>query len=369
MTAQAALARQVLLNALVTAQRAAAKRSTLPALGYLLLEADQERQVLRAAGTDLEMALRVEVQATVEGDWQALVPPAFVDWVRALPNGVVTVHPRERGGVLARSGASEGEFAGPPVEEFPVLRMEVPAEAVRLTAEEVKTIARAVGVAAADRDEAQARPVLGTVYLHEREGRLVAAASDGYRLAVWRPESEAPAGLEVLMPLRILKEAAHLGGDVRFGVDEQKRVVMEIGGWAQLSGLTVDGQYPNFWQILPQQGFKLRVEVDRRGMAAALRQVAVFALESPVVQMEVGANQVTLKKQGVEVGQGTAVVPARVSGLQEERFQIAANVEMLMDGVDAWDEERLVMQFNHPLGPFQLWEGAYLYLQMPMSLP
>src|ERR671920_2320712 len=106
----------------------------------------------------------------------------------------------------------------------------------------------------ASRDET--RPVLTGILVSASGDELRMVATDSYRLSVkeTRLESALEAGFEANVPARALEELGRLVRDdveqIRIGV-RSNQVVFEVGGVA-LSSRLIDGQFPNYRQLLPE---------------------------------------------------------------------------------------------------------------------
>ena len=195
--------RDVLLDALATAARAAATRGgALPALSGVRLEVKGD--VLHLAGSDLD--LTVQVQAAVSGidDGVCVIPARLgTDIVRALEPGAVTFA-LEGGEAQISAGRSQFTVRVLPAEEF--LRLPEPTgDAVTLDAAALAAALNQV-VRAASKDDA--RPILAGVLMTAEPAGLRLVATDSYRLAMRDlPGTTLMAeGQHVLVPARALGE-------------------------------------------------------------------------------------------------------------------------------------------------------------------
>jgi len=200
-----------LADILAVAGRGVSTRTSVHVLTGILLRAEGDR--LAVAATDMELSLRLELDATVEEEGAVVVPGRLlVDIARLLPPGEVTLEYRPEEGVARLTcGPATYSLHTFAVEDFPRLpelegenRFSVDRQAF------LETIAK-VG-RSASRDES--RPVLTGVLVRFEGGTLVMAATDSYRLSV--KETDLPTGpgreLEAIVPARALQELARLGG-------------------------------------------------------------------------------------------------------------------------------------------------------------
>jgi len=356
--------RGALLDAWQTVYAAVSRRATLPVLAGVMVEADKKAQMLRLTATDLAVALRVEVQASVEEEFAAVLPAwEFLHWLKALPEGAVTLT-AEDGRVRAACCASTGRFATWAAEEFPPIAWALPETQVHVPGDFLKRAARDVAMAAA-RDIG--RPVLEGVVFHCGDDGMSAAASDSYRLAVLRAEVEASEDFAAIIPAEALRKAAPLvaADEVTLGLDEQW-VVLALGGGVMMMTQLIEGQYPPYEQIVPQ-GFASTVRAPRQALARALREMEVFAAMSSRVGARWTATGIQLEAASKALGRGETVVSASLEG---EPLEIAFNIHYLQAAVDAVRGDEVTLRGNAPTAPVMVQgvdDKEYFGIIMPMS--
>ena len=207
-----------------------------------------------ARATDGELAITVELDAQVEGEGQLLLPGRLLaDVARALPQGTVTIAERpEQHDVELTAGTANFHLRLLDAEDFPRLpdlgdeSITMPAAAL---AETVDRVARA-----ASRDEV--RPILTGIMVSVEESTLTMVATDSYRLSVKRTELESGIGspFEANVPARAMRELARVvsqNGTETVNVALPGNQVVFVAGNVQLSSRLIEGQFPNYRQLLP----------------------------------------------------------------------------------------------------------------------
>src|SRR5437867_465071 len=110
------------------------------------------------------------------------------------------------------------------------------------------------------------RPVLTGVLMRFERGKLVMAATDSYRLSVKETPLEGSLPeLEAIVPARALGELARIaqaGDAIELGVHENQVVFGTGDAW--LTTRRIDGQFPNYKQLVPET-FDYDVSVPRDG--------------------------------------------------------------------------------------------------------
>jgi DNA polymerase-3 subunit beta len=320
---------------------------------------------LELAATDMELSLRTTIDARVEGDGALVVPGRLlVDVARLLPADEVELAYRPAdGAVSVRSGSYSSRLNVYAAEDFPRL----PAVDVQLqeieTASLLETIDRVAR--AASRDES--RPVLTGILVRFEGSTLVMAATDSYRLSVKETALAQPGpDLEAIIPARALGELARIaaGSDtVRLGMNEN-HVIFGVGDvW--LTTRRIDGQFPNYKQLLPET-FEVELELPRGELLDVVRRAAVMAQRNTPLRLRFTEGELTVAAQSQDVGETTESLPAGYTG---EPLEIGFNADFLREGLESVSEDTVHLRLINPLRPGLVTEGdTFWYLIMPIRL-
>src|SRR4029079_1553512 len=130
----------------------------------------------------------------------------------------------------------------------------------------------------------EARPILTGVLARFEGDQLTLAAADNYRIAVKTvPILAAVPETSVVIPARALNELARVLADVDDPVDVvlasgRNQVLFHLDGIDLVSRL-IDGQFPNYQQVMPQT-HATRAILEREELLRAVRPAALIAHES-----------------------------------------------------------------------------------------
>jgi len=357
--------RDALSEALQTVQRGVASRPGIPALTGVLMDAGQEGQ-LTLSTTDLEVAARqtIEVQVTEAG--VALVPARLLgDTVKSLSNAPVEFE-TDQSQARIRCAAYEGTLRLLPAEDFPA--MQEP-DGVAITAV-AGAFAEAVTQAARAASRDEARPVLTGVLIEVSREGVVFAATDSYRLAVRDLVATADGETKAIVPERALTEAGRAAA-----ADEKNTMQIHVGesqvsfkiGQLTLTSRLIEGEFPNYRQLLPDQ-HESRLTISRQQLLDAVRRVGLLARDATPVRIEFNALGVKLSSSSPDLGQAVETVEARYEG---EDLTVAFNPQYLADGLTAAVGESVRLDVRDGLKPGVVrGEGdEFTYLVMPVRLP
>ncbi len=356
--------RDELVARLGVVSRAVSTRGTVQVLSGILLSADGDG--LSLAATDMELSLRTTLEAEVEGDGAVVIPgKLFADLARLLPENEVTIEYRPDEGVAQiASGSASYRLNTYAAEDFPRL----PPLDAQLHAIDKEALLETVDRVARSASRDESRPVLTGILVRFEAGKLVMVATDSYRLSVKETELDAAAPeLEAIIPARALQELARLGagGDaVELGVHENHVVFGTGDAW--LTTRRIDGQFPNYRQLMPES-FDIELTISRSELYDVVRRIAVLAQRNSPLRLRFTEGELTVSAQTQDVGEAKESLPVAYSG---EEFLIGFNAEFLRDGVDSIKGDDVLLKLINPLRPALLVDpaGDFTYLIMPIRL-
>jgi len=359
------VAKDELAGKLATVARGVSTRTTVLVLGGIQLRVEGGR--LHLSATDMEVSLRASLEAQVADEGLVVVPGRLLlDIARSLPDGEVTIeHRPEEAVVVVSAGSAVYRLHTYSAEDFPRLPDvdSVPLHAVDRDAL-VETVSR-VG-RSASRDES--RPVLTGILVKFEPGKMVMAATDGYRLAVKETPVEGTLPeLEAIIPARALQELTRIAGgadEVQLGVQENHVVFGADGTW--LTTRRIDGQFPNYRQLLPEQ-FEHELLLPRDEALEVVRRVSLMAQRNSPLRLRFAEGELTVSAITQDVGEAREALPAPYNA---DPLEIGFNAEFLRDGLESIESDSVKFKLISPLRPAVL-EGDsddYVYLIMPIRL-
>jgi DNA polymerase-3 subunit beta len=356
--------RDELVAKLGVVARAVSTRGSVQVLSGVLVRA--ETGAVELAATDMELSLRTSLDAQVDGEGAVVVPGKLLaDLARLLPDSDVSLEYRpEDGLVTISSGAYSSRLNTYSAEDFPRLpSLDAPLHSVERVAllETVERVARS-----ASRDES--RPVLTGILVRFEGSSLVMAATDSYRMSVKETSLEGSGPeLEAIIPARALQELSRLGAgsdSIELGVHENHVVFGAGDVW--LTTRRIDGQFPNYKQLLPES-FEVELALPRAELLDVVRRASVMALRNSPLRLRFAEGELTVSAQTQDVGETRESLPAAYAG---EPLEIGFNAEFLRDGVEAVAGDEVRLKLINPLRPGLLsGEGDdFWYLIMPIRL-
>jgi DNA polymerase-3 subunit beta len=354
--------RDDLTAALGVVARAVSTRASVQVLSGIRLAV--EGSTLALAATDMELSIRTSIPATVEQEGVAVVPGRLLsDLVRLLPDETVELSVGPDGALVVRSGGHASRLNVYSAEDFPRLpettmaTQEVSSASLLATIDQVSR--------AASRDES--RPVLTGVLVRFEGSTLVMAATDSYRLSVKETALDGPGPeLEAIIPARALAELGRLGAGetMKLGVSDNHVVFGTGESW--LTTRRIDGQFPNYKQLLPES-FEIELSLPRTELLGVVRRAAVVAQRNTPLRLRFADGSLTVTAQSQDFGETSESIPAAYTG---DPLEIGFNADFLREGLESIGADSVRIQLINPLRPGLLTDpdDAFWYLIMPIRL-
>jgi DNA polymerase-3 subunit beta len=364
-----------LVRELSLSQGVVEKKTTIPILSNVLIEAVGDRIVLTA--TDLELGIRCSCPARVKKEGSGTVPARkLLDFARLLPEGDITIKFLENHWASITAGRSRTRIAGMSRESFPELP-QMPAKIAELP---VKMVASMIGRTQFAISTEESRFTLSGALLVISPGILTMVATDGHRLAYVQTKSgesaEVDTNFRALVPKKAMGELVKLAdladgenAKASFAADDN-HLFFEIGDRLLITR-KLTGNFPDFERALPKD-HNLVATLHKDEIRAAIERVAQFADErSRAIRVQFSHGEVKIFSSSVEMGESEETVNSEYDGPD---LEIGFNAQYLLDFLRAISQDDVAFQLKdqksagemRPTGEGVL--DTYRYVVMPMRI-
>jgi DNA polymerase-3 subunit beta len=366
------VSRADLVRELNLSQGVVEKKTTIPILSNVLVEADGDRIELTA--TDLELGIRCSCPARVKKPGAGTIPARrLLDYVRLLPDGDVQVKIAENHWANLTCGRSKTRIAGMSRDSFP----ELPAMPEVLAEIPIGVLAGLINKTVFAISSEESRFTLNGALLVLRKGGVVMVATDGHRLAMIESSDELPGvtgAYRALLPRKAMMELQKLAGDsepsatVQFSGDEN-HLFFKLGDRLLLSR-KLTGNFPDYERVLPKDQPN-SVTLDREELRSSIERVAQFSDErSRAIRVRVAPGEVRVHSSVSDTGESEESIPTEYKGPSVE---IGFNAQYLLDFLRAVSTGNVAFFFKDPHSAGELRPSGekaenYRYVIMPMRI-
>lgn len=344
------------------------KKSTIPILSNLLLEASNAALLIK--GTDLDVSISTSCDAEVKQNGSICIQAKkLFEIIRSLPEADIEIKRGDNDQVSLVCERARFKMLGLPKDNFPEIK-EFDGNYVPIPSELVRTfISRTVFAITNE----ESRYALNGAKMECSNAGIRMVATDGHRLSFIEKKFDTVGiDLDVLIPKKTLTELAKLSAEsdqsIEIGQDDN-HLFFKVGK-RQLVSRTLSGQFPNYELVLPKENNnKVTAECDR--VSSAIRRVALMADErSHAIKFDIKDGQIHITAQSSELGEAGEYLPVDYSG---PAISAGFNAQYLLDFFSVAQEGEVSFEFKDGNSQTQIRpkDGAefdFRYIVMPMRL-
>jgi DNA polymerase-3 subunit beta len=363
-----------LVRELSLSQGVVEKKTTIPILSNVLIEAMGDRVTLTA--TDLELGIRCSCPARVKKEGSGTIPARkLLEYVRLLPEGDVHMKFLENHWANITSGRSKTRIAGMSRESFPELPPMPPA----IAEIPVKTLAMMITRTAFAISTEESRFTLNGALLLMRPEGLAMVSTDGHRLAFVQAAAADSGKVDqqfrALIPRKAMGELLKLAdgsnaeSKAMFSGDEN-HLFFEVGHRLLITR-KLTGNFPDYERVLPKD-HTLTAKLAKTEIESAIRRVAQFADErSRAIRVQFTEGEVKVFSSSVEMGESEESVTSEYNG---PNLEIGFNAQYLLDFLNVVPQDHVSFELKDQKSAGEMrpaGEGIseqYRYVVMPMRI-
>lgn len=343
------IAVEELSKALYRAQGIVEKKSTMPILANVLLEA--KPGMLSVTAFDLEIGVTSEHRAEVMKEGRLAVSAKHLyDIVRTLPEPTLVLKRTQNNYVEITCGSSHFRIVGMPAEDFPALPAiaKVPFVSVRpkQLLEMIEMTAFAVST-----DETRFN-LNGVFFQPVANGGVRMVATDGHRLSLVERPIEGDFHLKrgVIVPRKGIHELKRLLAE---GNEEAELGFAENSGVFRRPGLTmvmqlINGTFPEYEQVIPRESART-LRMGRTRLIETLKRVSLLSQDQMhTVKLEVNDGLLRISSQSPDLGEAREELPLDSDG---PAITIGFNARYLIDVLNVVAGDEVELELHDDLSP------------------
>lgn len=347
------------------------RKTTVPVLNHVLLQAKKDSGALGITGTDLELGLTEDIQADVQKPGALAVPAHLLyDIARKCADDapIELSHDAEKNILILSSAGSRFQLPILAADQYPALPPQEDKVQFFLTGAELGRLLDQTRFAMS---QEEARFYLNGVYLHTGGHQLKMAGTDAHRLSLsWIPLPPSAEELSgVILSRKTVSELKRLiesqEGDIQLSFSNTQGVFQ--AGKIKLYTRFVNGTFPQYEQAIPRETRHTLV-FQTAPFYQALDRVSVIASQekSCPVKITLEKGQVVFSAQDLVGGQSRETLKTDYKG---QPFDVKFNARYVLDALNQVRGETFSLSFNDPDKPFVIKDSKdeqVLYVLMPM---
>lgn len=365
------LEKDTLMNSIKMVSKAMSSHSTIPVLSGIYINTATDGVIFETS--DLDTSIKHIEEALIEEQGAIVVPgKLFSEIISSLPRAAISLSTEgEKMKITCENTSFDIATLNP--QDFPQFPQIIPTRSLRIPTKQLNEMVKRVGKAVS---KDVSRAVLTGINFEVKDEELRLAATDSYRLAITKEkikkeEDAAPVeNLETIIPGNILDEICKLSTDaevITIG-ESENQILFQFGSTTFISR-KIEGNYPNFEQIVPAQK-NVSVVVETELLLTAVRRVSIVAKNSSPIKMVLHADtqQLEISAETPDIGDAVESIPAQIDG---DEIEIGFNYQYILDGLSVAGTSELLFEAQTAIKPGifkSIGSEEFFYLTMPVRL-
>ncbi len=368
------ITRTELLKGLGLVQSIVERKTTMPILANVLLEAN--KKALSITATDLEVGVNCSYNADVLEEGRVTVhAKSLYDIVKELPDDTVHFTMKDGNWVEICCGKSTFRIVGLSPDEFPKLPKREGGQTQRTEAALLREMIDKTAFAMSSDETRYNLNGVYTDFSGGEDGKTVLmVATDGHRLSVvkrkvgskWNFPKGAIVPRKGVMELRRLTETGPADAPIDLWAD--KKHVIAYRDNTTLVIRLIDGQFPPYEQVMPKRS-KRTLALNRSELIHALKRVSVLSTDrARGVKFAFSPNNLDISASNPDLGEAKEELAAEYKG---EAFEIGFNAKYFIDALSAINDEQAILQLGDETSPCVIgseYDREFTHVIMPMRL-
>lgn len=365
---------RLLKSLLLVVGATAEKKTNMAILANIFMSVDNKTLTLIGTDTEIEVVTKCELdERFMDIESVTVNAKKLVDICRSLPEKAVILLQEKDNKLVVQSEKSRFSLATLPVADFPKINDIINKDKFSINAQDLKYLLQSTSFAMAQED---IRVYLNGLLLEKVDNQLVAAATDGHRLAVCKINTEVNKeksidNFRIVLPRRSILELVKLldltGDDVVELMISDSHFFVDGGRYTFVTK-RLNCQYPHYASVIPKNSDKT-IKIERDHLKQMLSRVSVLANEKKrgvCFDIKHSALRISVNNMEQEAGEDEMDIV-----MEGQPFETSFNINYVMDVLNNLPSVEVKMSCANPdLGV--LFESEVVpqvqYVIMPMKI-
>jgi len=362
---------QDLQQALNYCQGVIEKRSTLPILSNVLLDASNSQLTITATDLDLIFVHQIKDIEVLEEGKTTTVSSTIYDIVRKFSSGKkINLSQSDTNKLQIESEKSNFNLNCLSPSEFPLTDENFNDNEFSINS---KSLLKLLNKCKFSISNDETRHYLSGIYIHqsEIEGKnyLTAAATDSHRMSISKIRLEKEINFDpIILPKKTIFQLCSLldnyDGEVKIS-NFKSKIKFEFTNSILISKL-IDGKFPNYIQVIPKNNQK-KLEVDLQLFLGSVDRVASVSFDKKDgVKFNLKKDILNLSVNNTNSGDGNETLNVKF----DHDLEISFNSRYLIDIASQLDGDKIEIFFNDTGSPALIKDPSdfdSIYVVMPMK--
>ncbi len=346
----------VLLNNLLISQKALSTKTPAPYLQGIKFEVNENEIVMITSNSDISIKIVVKDESLkIETTGEVLIPgKVFVDFIRKLDKGPVDISVIDNNVLQIHSHNTDLSLNLLNVEDYPEINFVMNEVPIKLDSKIMKSVIKQTTFATSTIEN---RPILTGVNIRVENDKLVAIATDSFRLS--QKKIDIPKNFEkmnVVIPGRSLDELSKI---LEMDLEEilihlnHKSILFEYGNILFQSRL-LEGNFPETTRLIPVE-FPIIIKFKTNDLNIAVERASLLSMKdsmNSIVKLYLKPdNTVEITSNSPEIGRVVEEV-FPVEKAVGTSIKIAFSSKYFLDALKTFESDEVLVKFTGEIRPF-----------------
>ena len=348
------------------AERIIGRNLTLPILNNILLSTEKNK--LKISSTNLEIGINCWLSGKIEKEGSITVPAKLISsFINNLPNKKILLKTKNNQ-LEVKCENYKSIINGLSANDFPIIPKITAQPLIKIKGSVLKNnFAQVVDMVSFS----ESRPEISGVYMEFNNNSIKLAATDSFRLAEKNIKINEKLNKQfIIIPQKTVQELIRILGEDALDVAlilSHNQVLFDLGD-VQIISRLIDGQYPDYQQIIPDE-FQTQVIINKTELINNIKIASLFSEKNNNINFSIKPNKsiIEISAKSGDVGENKSQLEAKIEG---RGLDIVLNSRYFLDGLNNIFSDKVIIGLNADTKPVVVrpfGDISYTYVIMPIK--
>lgn len=366
--------RDLMLREVSIAQEIISTKNSSSVLSNILINAFENRLVIKATDVKMNFETQIPVQIIEEGS-TTIYCDKFLGILNALPSGEIEfiqdVNENDEQAVKVKictlDKKNKFEMRSMSQDKFPDFTTSDDVPYFEVSSKEIKEMIAQTYFAVS---EDATRYFMNGVYFEKKDDNLNLVSTDGRRLSfaskkVLAGVSEFPSAIVHPKLLNVVLKHSPEEGNIFIAIVD-RMIFFKFGNY-KLGGVLLDGTFPNYGPVIPEHQ-EHSFQVEKSDLANALKSVSQMVdKKAGRIYFNISDGVLKISSSQADMGSADAEIPCMYAG---DSYSIAMNYRYVEEPLRGISTERIAFEFTEEMKAVTMRSepaADYFHIIMPMQ--
>lgn len=359
------------IDAVNTVSRVNIKSTTNPIYEQIFLKVENHTLILRATNLEVIIEKNIPIKADINGSI-IIKSHIFSKIITNISKNSESISLEKNGNILSiQVGENISEIEILEEESFPALPMSVNT-ITTINSKIFLDLLRSVSFCAASSD---IKPEISSVYIYTKENQMIAVATDSYRLAEKKINTNNQENIEIIIPIKNVANIISVfdSNESDLTIESYLDGIIISNQDTFLATRVISGNFPDYKQLFPKE-FTTTVEVKKDDLIQSLQLTTYISINYSfsLFTLDLLKSKISISSKEKSIGSVKMFLDTNIINNSEnqENIEVNYNSNYFLEGLQKIDSKNIIINFTTPQRPMFIQsdkDNSFTYLLMPLN--